>query len=146
MLQDVTRHQKIKYRKHKIYLLIQPFLALCFPHHTRVLGQSDILIILTRKEEKHFNQILQFKFSISAYRYEIDSYMLGTHMYLLITTINSWLQNKQVELMKHIHASSSTIFQNTNSCLHSFHIHVDLNWIIGSTKIEKNELIIYLCL
>ena len=33
----------------------------------------------------------------------MDTSNLDTHTYLLMLTASSWLQNKQMELMKHVH-------------------------------------------
>ena len=124
-------------REHKINLLIPPLPPCCFLLHNRVLGWLDILIILATKEGNHFNQILQFKFSISAYRYEMDSYNLDTHMYLLVSWTNSWLQNKYTELIKHIHAPSTKTFLKCKSCLSYFTIPANLNRILEFTKNRK---------
>ena len=69
----------------------------------------------------------------------MDTNNLDTHTYLLISTAYSWLQNKQMELMKHIHASffHFFLFSDASSYLGYFHLPAELNSIIESTKNRK---------
>ena len=66
----------------------------------------------------------------------MDTSNLDTHMYLLVPTTSSWLENKQVELMKQIHTFNFFSFLSITHavCLGYFHIPANLYGILGPTK------------
>ena len=68
------------------------------------------------------------------------------YSYIPANFLGGFLTTKEInEINVELAAFSCKIFQSTTSYLGYFHIPADLNQVLGSTEIEKNELLIYLC-